>query len=122
MITEDYISFEVARLLKEKGFNERTYGVYDSKGGFSTNNPDICWNEKDIPFISAPTHQMVLKWLRESYDIDISIFPTIETDMIVHEDYNYTIYKNKTTVYQNCSIFYEQACEAAIKYCLINLI
>lgn len=28
MITEDYVSFEVAKLLKEKGFNEFTYSYY----------------------------------------------------------------------------------------------
>jgi hypothetical protein len=28
MITEDYVSFETAKLLKEKGFNERCNRVY----------------------------------------------------------------------------------------------
>ena len=29
MITEDYVSFETAKLLKEKGFNESCYTYYD---------------------------------------------------------------------------------------------
>ena len=32
MITEDYVSFETAKLLKETGFNEVTAFVYSGKG------------------------------------------------------------------------------------------
>lgn len=115
---EDYVSFEVAKLLKEKGFKERTYGVYNSEGGFSTNNPDICWNEKDIPFISAPTLQMARKWIRLTYKIYIRIFEdTLGTV------YEWQIYKDG--VCQKHSFIedsYEKALDTAIKYCLINLI
>ena len=31
MITEDYVSFEVAKLLRDKGFNEPCRGVYEEK-------------------------------------------------------------------------------------------
>ena len=30
MITEDYVSFEAAKLLKEKGFNEPTWTRYEN--------------------------------------------------------------------------------------------
>ena len=30
MITEDYVSFEVAKMLKEKGFNEPCHATYDT--------------------------------------------------------------------------------------------
>lgn len=110
MINEDYCSFEVAKLLKEKGFNEPV-----------TELNKLLIKEGEKPVLKI-THQKAMKWLRETRDIVISIFPTIETDMIVREDYNYAIYKNKTVVYQSCSTSYEEACEAAIRCCLENLI
>ena len=129
MITEDYVSYEVAKLLREKGFDESTSMVYMSYGGLcklnrydsirNSNYNDITKNYFEY---TAPTHQMVMKWLREVYNIVISIFPTIEIDMIVREDYNYTIYKNRTAIYQNSSLTYEQSCEESIKYTLENLI
>jgi hypothetical protein len=121
MITEDYVSFEVAKLLEEKGFEILTNKVYDNQNKLDYQNV-VCWQEKRLPYVSAPTLQMAMKWLREVYNIVISIFPTIETDVIVREDYNYTIYKNRTAIYQNSSLTYEQSCEESIKYTLKNLI
>ena len=125
MITEDYCSFEVAKLLKEKGFDELCIFKYNSEGVRMKAGAAIDeWqnSELDDDECSCVSHQMAMKWLREVYNIVISIFPTIETDVIVREDYNYAIYKNKTVVYQSCSTSYEQAIEAAIKYSLENLI
>ena len=34
MITEDYVNFETAKLLKEKGFDEITFTWYTGKGKF----------------------------------------------------------------------------------------
>lgn len=121
MINEDFCSFEIAKLLEEKGFNISLNSkdwlccMYDENG-------NIHWGIYDKNWYFRITHQMAMKWLRETRDIVISIFPTIETDMIVREDYNYAIYKNKTVVYQSCSTSYEEACEAAIRCCLENLI
>jgi hypothetical protein len=132
MITEDYVSLEVAKLLKEKGFNECTNRYYNAQFDEIRTVSDTFmtyWNNEDRMkvlmmegAIAIPTYQMVMKWLREVYNIVISIFPTIETDVIVREDYNYTIYKNRTAIYQNCSLTYEQSCEESIKYTLKNLI
>ena len=35
MITEDYVSFETAKLLKEKGFDKNTPCKYAGKGGIT---------------------------------------------------------------------------------------
>ena len=68
MITEDYVSFEVAKLLKEKGFNEyclKNYWssdkeLHDWKWELSYNrNSDGNCNTKDC---AAPTLQMAMKW------------------------------------------------------------
>jgi hypothetical protein len=60
MITEDYVSFEVAKLLKEHGFNSKTEMCY------LETNPQLCTSNtypKD-KVIYAPSLSLALKWLR----------------------------------------------------------
>lgn len=129
MITEDYVSFETANLLKEKGFDELTYASFSSDGketyyGYRAMGDDI----------SRPTLQMIMKWLREVHNIGISVVPhshkegkpfDYEFEYWNGEEYH-TPYNEKHPTYHE--LFgktwkkYEEACEAAIKYCLENLI
>lgn len=135
MITEDYVSFETAKLLKEKGFNERLLTFYitdESKkeGCFQImafTDDKIDNNHSDLCYL-APTLQMTMKWLREMYDIYIDISIYVITKNIVK--YNINVYykkKENDSMYlgihltKECSK-YEEAVEAAIKYCLENLI
>ena len=37
IVTEDFVSFETARLLKEKGFNEKVICYYDDGGSLNLN-------------------------------------------------------------------------------------
>ena len=137
-ITEDYVSFETAKLLKEKGFCLSTKTAYNQQGifnlceGFTNGVKSLCNADFDryynSNFISAPTLQMAMKWLREVHGLNVQ--PCIVRTIELKKAYNVTIYNN------NCeqikphfgrNIFdgfksYEQACEAAIKYCLTNLI
>ena len=112
MITEDYVSFEVAKLLKEKGFDEPTTGTYYKDGTFEHLSLNK-WNSKFIMPISAPTHQMAMKWLREVYDIKIMIRPYVDGT------YSYEILNGFWYVNFDS---YENAVEESIKYCLENLI
>ena len=71
MIEEDYVSFETAKLLKEKEFNGDvncthvyTYGRVVSKDYFR----DI--NELE-EYVQAPTLQMAMKWLMKVHEIFI---------------------------------------------------
>lgn len=68
MITEDFCSFEVAKLLKEKGFNEPCYSYYDYER--KVQHIDLPVETCDMILESneylAPTHQMAMKWLRKS--------------------------------------------------------
>lgn len=57
-------NFEIAKKLKEKGFNELCYKYYQ-KGVLDS---DDCWNRYNkgtADRCSAPTISQVLKWLRE---------------------------------------------------------
>ena len=116
MITEDRISFETAKLLKEKGFDEYC-GYYSSDGEYW--GYCVC-NHKGKDYISAPTLQMTMKWLREVHGKFISVVPgTIfgRFDVFVYYD-NYT----KLRIIERNKDNYEEAVETAIKYCLENLI
>lgn len=116
MITEDYVSFETAKLLKEKGFNEGCSTTYTPNGFFHTHNYRPLLGD-----IFAPTLQMAMKWLREVHNIDI--FPW----KIGKGVYSCAIFNSNTSQDLSSdndfpSEKYEEAAEAAIKYCLENLI
>lgn len=125
MIKEDYCSYEVAKILKEKAFNESCYTCYIEKEIFHYDYSSTNYELID-GIISCPTIQMAMKWLREEKNIFIVIEPYA---------YDYINEKNKSYV---CSLWvgdnyheyieskdypsYKEASEAALKYCLENLI
>ena len=145
MMAEDYVSFEVAKLLKEKGFDEKCISVYhdgelrlvSSLGIFcgagilaeqtlTYTNSECKWSPI---MISAPTLQMAMKWLRDEkhYYIQVMLDGWACGG---HSGYYVVIQKtdsNFEMMLQDAvdEVFYqtyEEACEAAIKYCLENLI
>ena len=124
MITEDYVSFETAKLLKEKGFEGRMHTFYTEEGTDIESSYVVPSNFFPI---YRPTLQMAMKWLREEYDLHIIAYPwrankeerAIHWCCRVYKSFNlfgYERYTNETPK------SYEEACEAAIKYCLNNLI
>ena len=141
MITEDYVSFETAKLLKEKGFNEACNRVYQGPnlkyttlptsplmslgelGGFHPKQLYVNNNELGDIVYTAPTLQMARKWLKEKYNIHIEIVH-LNADRHTYHLYRYYSCQSERYVqYTNPKYFtYEQACEAAIKYCLENMI
>lgn len=88
MIKEDYVSFETAKLLKVKGFDEDCISVYhdgelqlvSSLGVFcgegygeqilTYTNSECNWSPI---MITAPTLQMARKWLREKHNLHIEV-------------------------------------------------
>lgn len=136
-ITEDYCSLETAKLLKKKGFNETCEYIYEAP-----NVDKDCvlecmrptrWLLKPIKnseliddVYTAPTLQMAMKWLREAHHCVIDITPlTFHCDGIVSK-WGYCIWADDNIEVDEESSpeleSYEEACEAAIKYCLENLI
>ena len=139
MVQEDYCSFEVAKLLKEKGFNEQCSSTYDIavSGGkpiFYKYDvlqffPDGMKNSDDKygMVISAPTHQMAMKWLREVHKVVISIDAHTANHWDGYIDrFEIDILKNASRIIVPYEIAiyntYEEAVEAALKYSLENLI
>lgn len=127
MISEDFVSFETARLLKEKGFNEKVICYYDDGGSLNLNKFvefQCCNQGYGSNIFAAPTLQMAMKWLREVHNIFVEISTSIDLNGNYH--FNYTILDKKCKyIRRRYTAFdwkYEDACEEAIKYCLVNLI
>ena len=130
-IQEDYVSFEVAKLLKEKGFNEACEYCYayfsdDDIRVFPLNpshNAQILSKDR-YPYI---THQLAMKWLREKFNCNIVLDMCSDNNNDCYVLWTFNILQNK-----NYKIIwgekqpkfntYEEAVEAALKYCLENLI
>ena len=136
MIKEMYVSLEVAKLLKEKGFNEKCRGCYHSE--FDDNDNSIVMLEEwaaqpysndfvDEGFLcSAPTIQMAMKWLRKVHNILLFILPGQENGKLVYLVEVWT-WNEEEGVYESTYAPMprkepEQAVEAALKYSLENLI
>ena len=140
-ITEDYVSFEIAKLLKEKGFDEDCWCWYEEDGYLRESNDDFGVQSNSDHVVdddeyncSAPTIQMAMKWLREVHHlyIDVGFGNDYKGEFLYMGDiYDLTkdaIYaKYKPIIEADDYLFanpktYEEACEAAIKYCLEHLI
>ena len=120
MIQEAYVSFETAKLLKEKGFDvpTKTYYTFNYHTFYDEERARDWNNLSEFKYISAPTHQMVLAWLRKNRAY-IVIRPHI-----VSVEHNATIYSDNGYLIELPEDFntYEEATEEAIKYSLENLI
>ncbi len=148
MITEDFVSFEVAKLLKEKGFDVPclAHWFIGTDRNFSISNTPRNWNEikTNLDWLSRPTLQMAMKWLREVHNIHCDIHLSFSEDpknypsgyyiyILNTKDGNtvenpgnniseiHPLYKDKSCTPRNYHT-YEDAVEAALKYALENLI
>ena len=124
MITEDYVSFETAKLLKEKGFDEDTICVYIGRHLLIKGEGTIS-NTTDMPIIPAPTLQMAMKWLREVHKWSIQVFPCFDDLKWWFDIYELKIqeFNSRPELLSDVGYdTYEEATEAAIEYCLTNLI
>lgn len=69
---EQLVSFETAKLAKEKGFSEPIMYAYDNKGNkYSRDSISHDFNIRGL--LSAPTQSLLQKWLREVYDLEVHI-------------------------------------------------
>lgn len=98
-MTEELVTLETAKMLREKGFNERTLFAYKNNGDLyqdfnriesSYNSlpvPELCENfhtcESDNPcykcgtavyLTSAPNQSFAQKWLRETKNLHIEVY------------------------------------------------
>lgn len=140
-ITEDYVSFETAKLLKEKGFEGHSIlTIYDEN---AANAYIKELKEKHLPYNSddpklkefyytQPTLQMAMKWLRIEHNIHIEphIVRTKRSygympnyidlkELKQHFPFDEFDFSNAD---KYVCITHDKACEVTIKYCLKHLI
>lgn len=133
MITEDFVNYNIANLLKEKGFDEEietlitpTGKIYflDENSVEKTPHKTICNSQINTYSndVSCPTLQMAMKWLREVHNLHIDVDPSKgnwNSTVLELEGWSCAVKFEEDIPIQDS---YEEACEAAIKYCLVNLI
>lgn len=126
-MNEDFVSFELSKKLKEKGYpqvEKNTLAMYDEDGclsclcpTFDINRYYYCFEDFDKHGYVAPTISQVLKWLREEKKI------YLELVIVVDAEYMCDIYKIDASPIEclgstEYSKTYEDAALAGIEYTL----
>ena len=69
MVTDDYVSLELAKLLKKKGFDQNCAHYYLDGTMYRHHPTEVLPIGKET--FAAPTLAQVMKWLREAHSIFI---------------------------------------------------
>lgn len=126
IIIEDYVSFETAKLLKEKGFSVPSFNYKDWMCCMYDENGKIHWGVYDSNWYARITLQMAMKWLRDFHNLSIEVYRTAcgYVGCIVAipsgTDIKFLKYNGDDSASGQYTKW-EYACEASIKYCLENL-
>lgn len=140
MIHDEIVTYEVAKLAKEKGFDwdcptfynpegELKYGwAYDSMNSGLDMRDMLCHNSK-LPLgfgaeCAAPTQSLLQRWLREEKKIEVYVRNFEKTTNFPHHYWNFITDGNGKTLKVGNKMFdtYELALEDALKYALENLV
>lgn len=118
-------SYDVSRLLRKIGFNEKTFYVYIKGQPNSLQHNirgNIFSNSEMENTYSSPTHEMAMWWLRKEHHIHI--IPEISDPSEIEPKYYCMIWNTLTKQSYIIDIFnsYEDAVENALLYTLNNLI
>lgn len=77
MITEQYVSFETAKMLKEVGFREPCISHYSNSGEVWQSSFPVDYNDdKSCRACSRPTQALAARWLREVHKIHVYAIQT----------------------------------------------
>lgn len=117
---EDFVNFEIAKKLKEKGFDYPCVGHYVNNQLYVAHYHNAFHSYKDES-IDVPIISQVLKWLREEKNIILILNPYFNENCGVEWDCDVWIdgkYIHCCEDYKT----YEEAAIAGIEYVLDNLI
>ena len=87
MIKEEYVSFETAKLAKEKGFDEPCKLAFDNEKCSTEIFASLC-NSYDVfpkDYYSRPTQSLLAKWLRKKYNIHVLPKPIFDSELGLQE-------------------------------------
>lgn len=147
MIHDEIVTYEVAKLAKEKGFPQEvsrwrdftspSRNYYNHKGELNGDCLEIikciCRKEEvpiELQTIAAPTQSLLQRWLREEKDVQIIITPSLDElgawrwghygwVVYIYNEYQ-PIYYSRFNRDNFCT--YEKSLEDALKYALENLV
>ncbi len=114
---EQLISFETAKLAKEKLFDWNCFYKFVNNSDVEVNNEinSFNWNAFSNK-VSAPTQSLLQKWLRDKCDIRVYVYE--HTDEHGVTMYGSNIYGNRYEVISPYKPSYENALEAGLKEAL----
>ena len=131
---EDFVTYEIAVKLKEKLFKEQCLAYYTKDSNFYYNTSygsdvenafksfnsrpsHICGKRIDAPIISQ-----VLKWLRETKNIEVVASFSYINKLWGYQVGDMTLLEDSILSYDYSFPTYEEAALAGIEYVLYNLI
>ena len=135
MTQEDYVTYEVAKMLKGKGYDEECDAYYhnDNSNAYWGANDDERFESCDGGFYNgnnfyrdaAPTLYEAQKWLREKHTIHVDATPVLRSpfDEIPYVYWSYIICNTDTCMSHAMDDYtefktYEEALNAGIKKAL----
>ena len=132
MLQDELVTYEVAKLAKEKGFNVPTSTVKVEK--IEGTEKEV-WDEEECRYITQwetrslrmPTQSLLQRWLREEKNIHIEIVATASGYFWIADKVNGTAITDSDILDRGineggCWDEYELALEDGLKYALENLI
>lgn len=132
----EFVDFDLAKKLKEKGFNEPCYAFYTEHGSLQWNNIDTYYRPNQeisledltntyndgnsICLTDAPTISQVLKWLMDEKKIAINIefIPYAWQYKIIDMSFDRRFEPYGITLFSD----YKEAAIAGIEYVLDNIL
>lgn len=75
-MNEDFITYELAKKLKEKGFDYPCIGHYVNNKLYIAHYQNAFHSDNDES-VDAPTISQVLKWLRNTYNLHVETYPCV---------------------------------------------
>lgn len=131
---DELISFETAKLAKEKGFDWPVDEFYMAETGEFFEGGDFIEkvNHNEFPdVVSAPTQSLLQRWLREKLKIIVSVTPyaegcklynNIEIDEPEESMWSVFIHSNRQAIYDHVDLpSYEAALEQGLPKALISI-
>ena len=119
MITEQYVSFETARMLKEAGFNVPCQSQYTEGMGVWNVEYAYDFNADDFGY-SRPTQALAARWLRELHNYAVCVWysKNHEKWFYAHGDMNNIVFDTDYLISEYEFDSYEEALEAGLKAAL----
>lgn len=121
---EDFVTYDLAVKLKEKGFNVECHAYYEPLKHCLNLSRVLQTNSltENYNCITAPTISQVLKWLRENKKLHVSIMTFMFRAGWCYEVVRLGENPKLVAAHRNSYNTYEKAAIAGVNYCLENLI